>query len=137
LAVPAYPEGRKQEGQNYSVPLCFTTQFSQIINAALFCAAFPRSIKGRRKAGTKKPGSGSISNQSPKGKHGKHCAKAKVATPPGVLPVGARARGANPHAPLALPSRYKQQSSGANAARVFNISRNDKPTFLAPQSSAI
>jgi hypothetical protein len=57
---------RKEKGQNCSVPLRSTTQFSQIINAALFCAEYSRSIKGRCKGGTKKPGSAIMLNSPPK-----------------------------------------------------------------------
>jgi hypothetical protein len=57
-AAWASPKGKKKsKGQNCSVPLRCTTQFSQLINSALFCAEFFRSIKPHRTGGTKKPGS--------------------------------------------------------------------------------
>ncbi|MDR1948023.1 MAG: hypothetical protein LBQ38_01385, partial [Spirochaetaceae bacterium] len=57
-----FAQREEKKGQNYSVPLRSTPQFFQLIYAALFYAAISRSIKGRRKAGTKEPGYGVMLN---------------------------------------------------------------------------
>jgi hypothetical protein len=67
---------RPPPGRNHKVKI--VARFLQIIHAALFCAALTRSIKGRCKAGTKKPSPGSVLNLPPK--------KNTATIPKGIIP---------------------------------------------------
>jgi hypothetical protein len=87
-----------------------TTQFSRIINAALFCAALTRSIKGHCKAGTKKPGPAIALNPPPQ--ENTATIPRALSPTPARRPAGqGQGKGANPHAPF--PCRFHQNKKTA------------------------
>jgi hypothetical protein len=89
------PTRKKSQSQNCSVPLRSSPQFPQPIHAALFCAALPRSIKGRPQSRDKKVWPRLYVKSTAKRKHGGH---PKALFPnPARRPAGrGQARGANP-----------------------------------------
>jgi hypothetical protein len=130
--VQAAQKPRPPPGRNHKVKIA--QQFLQIIHAALFCAALPRSIITHRKAGTKKPGPGSMSNQPSK--------KNTTTTPKGIIhnparrPAGqGQARGANPHAPPCLYFFCQAKKQRRKRRPCFyHFPQTATPAFLAPQS---
>ena len=116
------PTRKKSQGQNCSVPLRSSTQFSQLIHAALFCAALTRRVKGHPQSRDKKARPRLLCQTI------RH-RKTRQPSPGHLLPTPARrpagrgqGKGANPSRPLPLLFPPEQKNSGVPAARVFSIS---------------
>ena len=114
----------------------FTTQFYQLINAALFCAAFARRVKGHPQSRDKKARL-RIALHPPPQENTAVISKALSPTP-ARRPAGrGQGKGANPSRPLPLRFLPEQKNSGVSAARVFkHFLQAVTPAFLAPHSPA-
>ena len=109
---------RPPPGRNQKVKI--VSRFLQIIHAALFCAAFIRSIKTHPQSRDKKARLRHCVTSTATGKHGTH--PQGITRNPARRPAGrGQGKGANPSRPLPLRFPPEQKNSGVPAARVFSI----------------
>jgi hypothetical protein len=112
------------------------SRFSQLINAALFCAAFPRRVKHAPQSRDKKARPRLYAKSIHRRKT-RRPSPSTSPTPPGVLPAGARQGGLILHAPPCLPFPTSHIYSSVPPPVFSTSTVNFTPAFLAPQLSAI